>query len=110
MENYNNSSDNTNKTLKPKRIYKLRIYDSSEEPFNQVLAAAENGCSQMEYGKKYTFRQIVDLGDPCLWGLLKGNYVRRCMGASFATRYYLGKIDYVKMVNPDQSPIKYYKD
>jgi hypothetical protein len=105
----NKNSKNEGKALKPKRVYKLRIYNDDEQPFEKILNAVNEGATKMEPGKKYTLRKIVELSDPNLWHTLS-YYTRRCMGASFATKYYKEEIYTVKMVDPDQSPIRYLKD
>ena len=99
---------NTNKSTipKPKRAYRLHIYTDDEEPFNDILCAVTKGCSEMKPGKKYTLKQIVEFGDPELWGTLS-NYTKRCMGASFATESFTDEIYTVTMVDPNKSPIKY---
>ena len=111
MENDNKQENSTNESSMPKmkRLYKLRIYKDTEEPFNSILNATSDGFPKMVPGKKYTLRQIVELGDPKLWGTLQ-NYTRRCMGASFATKYYKGEIITVRMIDPNQSPIRYVND
>lgn len=63
----------------------------------------------MVEGKKYTLKQIVELGAPGLWETLS-YYTRRCMGASFATQYYKDAIQNVKMVDVNQSPIRYLSE
>lgn len=105
----NKKSKNESTMPKPKRVYKLRIYKDDEEPFDSILNAVDEGVLKMESGKKYTLKQIVELTDPDLWSRLY-NYTKRCMGASFATKYYREEIYTVKMVDPDQSPIRYMKD
>ena len=104
------TKNNGNVDVSPvhKRYYRLRIYQENEAPFDAILEAVNLGYLQMVKGKKHTLKQIVELGIPGLWGTLS-YYTRRCMGASFATQYYKDAIRTVKMVNPDQSPIKYLR-
>ena len=90
----------------PKRHYRLRIYKVDESPFDDILRAVYDGVPKMIPGNKYTLRQIVELSNPRLWNRME-YYTRRYMGASFATEYYKLNIDTVKMVDPDQSPIRY---
>ena len=93
----------------PKRHYRLHIYKENEAPFDAVLNAVHLGFLQMVEGKKYTLKQIVELGAPGFWDTMN-HYTRRCMGASFTTMYYKLNVYPVIMVDPDQSPIRYLSE
>ena len=93
----------------PKRHYRLHIYKENEAPFDAVLNAVDLGFLQMVEGKKYTLKQIVELGTPGLWSTMN-HYTRRCMGALFAAKYYKDTIHTVRMIDVNQSPIRYLSD
>lgn len=78
-------------------------------PMNLILNAVERGIPEMELGKAYPLKKIVELGEPGLWKSFNP-YELRCIGHTFAMFIGNQPSSILSIAENQNNPMKYIRN